>query len=79
MKILIPLTAALFAFADSSEPKQGYERAIDRYNNQACSKAKKQARERYEIIEMDPGCRCETTDSREWQCDVGFTYTEKKK
>jgi hypothetical protein len=78
MKILVLLTISVFALADA-EPKQGYERAIDRYNNQACTKAKAQARERYEIIAMDPGCRCEHTDSREWQCDVGFTYTEKKK
>ena len=78
MKTLLLLFTAVLALAEA-EPKQGYERAIDRYNNQACSKAKAKARENYVIVDMNPGCRCETTDSREWQCDVGFTYTEKKK
>ena len=77
MKRLLLLTAAVFALADT-EPKQGYERAIDRYSNSACEKARAKAKETYEIVEMDAGCRCETTDSREWQCDIGFTYTEKK-
>ena len=36
------------------------------------------AKARYEIVEMAAGCRCERTDGREWQCDVGFTYTGKK-
>ena len=78
MKTLVLLIAAVFALAEN-EPKQGYERAIDRYSNTACDKARAQARANYEIVEMDAGCRCETTDSREWQCDIGFTYIEKKR
>jgi hypothetical protein len=76
MKRLLLLTVSLYALADPAS--KTYERAIDRYENQACDKARKQARERFDIIEMDAQCRCERTDSREWQCDIGFTHSGKR-
>ena len=59
--------------------QKSYERAIARYERDACDMAKQQARERYDVVEMDPGCRCEITDGREWLCDVGFTCRVKEK
>lgn len=73
MKRLLPLLIACAAFADTA-PKQGFERLIDRYEYDACRKLKELVKSRYEIVDMDAGCRCERTDSREWQCDIGFTY-----
>lgn len=77
MKTLLLLITAALLWAEST-PKQGYERVISRYEYDACDKVKTLVKERYEVVEMDAGCRCERTDSREWQCDIGFTYTQKK-
>lgn len=77
MKPLLLLLTATLLLADT-ESQQGFERAIARYDNDACTQAKALARERYNIVDMNPGCRCERTDSHEWQCDVGFTYTSRK-
>jgi len=74
MKMLGPLFAALCAMADTGTPAQSFERAISRYENDACEAAKAAAKARFEIVTMNPDCRCERTDSREWQCDIGFTY-----
>ena len=77
MKTLLLLITATFLLADTM-PKEGFERAISGHKSDACEQAKAMAKARYEIVEMAAGCRCERTDGREWQCDVGFTYTGKK-
>ncbi len=50
------------------------ESAIDRYEDSACQKARTQAKEKYEVVDMTR-CTCERIDSYEWRCFVRFTYT----
>jgi hypothetical protein len=64
--------------ADMLRIYKGFERGIARYKADACDAAKSKARNNYQVVSMDPGCRCERTDAREWQCDINFAYTRKK-
>jgi hypothetical protein len=77
MKLLLLSIIALMLRAEG-EVKEGFARSQHQYRSDACTAAKQQARARYAIVEMDPGCRCEKGDDRQWQCDVGFTYRTKK-
>jgi hypothetical protein len=78
MKTLLFLIISTFLSAETIVVQEGLERAIARYKSDACSMAKAQARKKYEVVDMDPGCRCERTDAREWQCDIEFTYKRMK-
>ena len=81
MKQLIFLGSAalLFGAGTADTPiKEGFERAIERYERDACEQARAAARSGYEIVEINPGCRCERTDGHMWQCDIKFTYTERE-
>ena len=79
MKLLLFLLSIIaLALWAEGEVKEGYERGIHEYQRDACISAKKEARQNYEIVTMDPGCRCEKSDDRQWQCDVGFTYRVEK-
>lgn len=77
MKLLLLSIIALTLWAEGSV-KEGYERGMHKYQRDSCMAAKQQARQNYEIITIDPGCKCEKSDDRLWQCDVGFTYREEK-
>ena len=77
--LLLILMVTTLLPATMLRPFNGLERAIARDKSSACDAAKAKARESYQIVTMDPDCRCERTDGREWQCDVGFTYLKKKK
>lgn len=61
-----------------AHPTEGLERAVGRYKHDVCDEAKRLAKERYEIVDMDVGCICEMTDSREWICFSKFIYSSKK-
>ena len=79
MKTLLLLFITILLSGETIVVHEGFERAIARYKSDACSAAKAQAREKYAIVKMEPGCRCERTDGREWQCDIEFTYTKRQK
>ncbi len=80
-QILLILTMAASIIASQpkkADIKEGFERAQERYERDACERARTQAKRNYEIVKIDVGCRCERTDDRLWQCDIGFTYRPKK-
>ncbi|MDD2906279.1 MAG: hypothetical protein PHH41_09255 [Sulfurimonas sp.] len=77
MKTLFLLTITTFLFAQ--EPLQeGIERAFALEKNDSCDKAKKEAKAKYDVKDMDVGCLCEKSDSREWSCIARFLYLPKK-
>jgi hypothetical protein len=78
MKVLWIITIA-FSLCAGGETKEGFERSVKRDKREACEAAKALARERHEIVKMNPGCTCERTDGREWLCDVRFTYRVESK
>ena len=75
LTLLILLACSLWAGeTEEITIKEGFERAQERYQRDSCDRARAQAKANYEIVELDGGCRCERTDDRLWQCDIGFTY-----
>ena len=70
------LLTGMAALGADAQLNKDIEIAIDRYEQNACSAAKEQARKNYVVEEMTQ-CTCEMTDEREWQCFVRFTYTAK--
>ncbi|MEA3418068.1 MAG: hypothetical protein U9Q90_01620 [Campylobacterota bacterium] len=77
-KIVILLLITTGLLAENNTTHEGFARVHAKYKSDACDIAKKKARETFEIIEMNPGCRCERTDGYEWMCDAVFTYTKEK-
>jgi hypothetical protein len=81
MKQLILLGSAVLLFGAGTADnlvKKGFERAIERYERDACDKARAAAKRGYEIVDINPGCHCERTDGHMWQCDIRFTYIERE-
>lgn len=73
---MIFLTAMTLLGSETTETRveEGFERGIERYQRDACDIARKNAKAKYAIVEMDAGCRCERGDDHNWHCDIGFTY-----
>jgi hypothetical protein len=76
MKKLILIVVSTFLLADSTLV-DGLERGSSRYKSDSCDIAKAKAKENYDIKEMDVGCVCEKSDSKEWMCFIKFKYLPK--
>ncbi|MBU1990108.1 hypothetical protein KJ691_05110 [bacterium] len=77
MKKLILLTLSTLLFAQTALI-QGLERGSNIEKRDACALAKKTAKENYDVKDIDVGCLCEKSDSREWMCFVHFMYLPKE-
>jgi hypothetical protein len=78
MKKLLLLTLTTFLFAQSPL-LDGLERGLAEEQRDACALAKAEARNKYDVKDMDVGCLCEKSDSREWRCFVKFQYLPKER
>jgi len=80
MRITVMLMAMVLALlaSDKSSVKEGIETGVGKYRSDSCDNARKQVNAKYEIIKMDPGCRCFINDAHRWECDIEFTYTKEK-
>ncbi|MDD2791043.1 MAG: hypothetical protein PHU40_10320 [Sulfurimonas sp.] len=78
MKTLLLLTITTFLFAQTPL-SEGIERAFALDKNDSCDMAKAQAKAKYDVKDMDVGCLCEKSDSREWSCIARFKYLPKEK
>jgi len=65
-------------FVSSLMAEQGHTQGIAKDKKDACTTAKQIAWDDYHIFQMNPGCRCENTDTNEWTCEVLFSYMSKK-
>ncbi len=80
MRIIAVLAAlALALWAEDEGVKEGIETGIGKYRSDSCDNARAKVRAQYEVIKMDAGCRCFINDAHRWECDIEFTYKEKKK
>ena len=78
MKTLLFLSLITFVFAEQM-PVQGIERALMQEKREACIQARAQAKEKYDIVDINAGCTCEKSDDRRWNCFVLFTHIPKEK
>lgn len=78
MKTLILLLIATLSFADQA-PIKGLERASAPQKRDACQAAKEQARQNYNVVDINVGCTCEKSSPHQWICFVGFEYTPEEK
>jgi len=80
MRIIVMLMAMALTIlaSDESSVKEGIESGIGKYRSDSCDNARKKVRSKYEVIKMDPGCRCFINDAHRWECDIEFTYTKEK-
>lgn len=75
--MLMAMVLALLA-SEKSSVKEGIETGVGKYRSDSCDNARQKVRSKYEIIKMDPGCRCFINDAHRWECDIEFTYTKEK-
>ena len=73
MKKLLLITISTFLLAGSAL-QDGLERGSAPFQRDACKIAKQEARDNYDVKDIDVGCNCEKSDSREWMCFVKFKY-----
>ncbi|MDY0121180.1 MAG: hypothetical protein RBR54_04490 [Sulfurimonas sp.] len=78
MKTLLFLSIITSLFA-KQEAIQGIERVLMQEKREACIQARAQAKEKYNIVEINAGCTCEKSDDRRWNCFVLFTHIPKEK
>ncbi|MEA1917206.1 MAG: hypothetical protein U9N42_06720 [Campylobacterota bacterium] len=72
--------ALLFVSSLSAfDVQNGIEDGYAKYKSDACDRAKEQAYEKHNILNMDVGCSCEKDDSRQWMCVVKYEYVKSKK
>jgi hypothetical protein len=78
MKKLLLITLSTFLFSDALLIG-GIESASAKEKAEACESAKTQAKENYNVQDMNVGCTCEKSDAKEWMCFVRFEYLAKEK
>lgn len=59
--------------------EQGHKQGIANDKKKACSIAKEAARAEYHVFQMNSGCKCQNTDTKEWICEILFSYMSEKK
>lgn len=64
------------SFAEQT-PTKGLERASAQESRDACQEAKKAAKEKYNVVDINVGCTCEKSSPHLWSCFVGFTHIPK--
>lgn len=65
-------------FLSSLMAEQGHKQGIATEKKEACEIAKQEAWDNYHVFQMNPGCRCEQTDTNEWMCEILFSYMSQK-
>ena len=76
--IAVFIALCLVLWAEDKGVQEGIETGIGKYRSDSCDNAREKVRAKYEIIKMDPGCRCFINDAHRWECDIEFTYTKEK-
>jgi len=52
----------------------GLERGEAEIKRDACKAAKESAKKNYDVRDINVGCNCEISDSRQWMCFVRFKH-----